>query len=119
ETEVQGLGDVPVENRPSNVTIVHWAFDIMVGIASLLLLLVLWYAIAYWRRREVPSSRIFLIAAAASGFLTYVAVEAGWIVTEVGRQPWIVYNVLRTSDAVTDTAVGTLWITFSVVLTLY
>jgi cytochrome d ubiquinol oxidase subunit I len=119
DTYVQGLNDIPVENHPSNVTIVHWAFDIMVGIASLLLLLVLWFAIAYWRRREVPSSRIFLIAAAASGFLTFVAVEAGWIVTEVGRQPWIVYNILRTSDAVTATAPGGLWITFTVVMGLY
>ena len=119
DTYVQGLADIPVENHPSNVTIVHWAFDIMVGIATLLLLLVIWFAIAYWRRREVPSSRIFLIAAAAAGFLTIVAVEAGWIVTEVGRQPWIVYNVLRTSDAVTDTAPAGLWATFTVVVVLY
>jgi cytochrome d ubiquinol oxidase subunit I len=119
ETEVQGLADIPVQNHPSNVTIVHWAFDVMVGIATLLLLLVIWFAIAYWRRREVPSGRLFLIAAAVSGFLTFVAVEAGWIVTEVGRQPWIIYNVLRTSDAVTGTAPGGLWVTFTVVLLLY
>lgn len=119
ETEVQGLADIPAGNRPSNVTVVHWAFDVMVGIASLLLLLVGWYAIAYWRRREVPSSRLFLIAASAAGFLTFVAVEAGWIVTEVGRQPWIVYNVLRTSDAVTDTSPGGLWVTFTGVVVLY
>jgi cytochrome bd ubiquinol oxidase subunit I len=119
DTFVQGLASIPVQNHPSNVTIVHSAFDIMVGIASLLLLLVIWYAIAYWRRREVPSSRLFLLAATASGFLTFVAVEAGWIVTEVGRQPWIVYNILRTSDAVTATSPGGLWITFTVVVLLY
>ena len=48
-----------------------------------------------------------------------VALECGWIVTEVGRQPWIVYNVLRTSDAVTATPAGTLWIGFAVVLVVY
>jgi cytochrome bd ubiquinol oxidase subunit I len=118
-TYVQGLADIPVGNHPSDVTVVHWAFDVMVGIASVLLLLVLWFAIAYWRRREVPSGRLFLMAASAAGFLTFVAVEAGWIVTEVGRQPWIVYNVLRTSDAVTGTAPAGLWASFTVVGLLY
>jgi cytochrome d ubiquinol oxidase subunit I len=117
DTNVTGLAAIPLDNRPSNVTIVHWAFDIMVGIATLLLLLVLWYAIAYWRRRDVPANRLFLWIAASAGLLTYVAVEAGWIVTEVGRQPWIVYNVLRTSDAVT--LADGVWISFTVVLLLY
>jgi cytochrome bd ubiquinol oxidase subunit I len=116
-TEVTGLEAIPVANRPSNVTIVHWAFDVMVSIATLLFLLVIWYAIAYWRKRDVPSSRIFLWIAAGSGVLTYMAVEAGWIVTEVGRQPWVVYNVLRTSDAVT--AADGVWVSFTVVLVLY
>ncbi|BFU46469.1 cytochrome ubiquinol oxidase subunit I [Krasilnikovia sp. MM14-A1004] len=116
-TYVQGLDAFPVDDRPSNVNIVHWAFDTMVGIASVLILLALWYAIAYWRRRGVPKSKLFLWCAAGAGALTYVAVEAGWIVTEVGRQPWIVYNVLRTSDAVTD-ADG-VWVSFTVVVVLY
>jgi cytochrome d ubiquinol oxidase subunit I len=116
-TYVPGLAGIPADDRPSNVNVVHWAFDTMVGIATLLILLVIWYAVAYWRRRDVPRSRIFLWAAASAGFLTYVAVEAGWIVTEVGRQPWIVYNVLRTSDAVTS-ADG-LWVSFTVVVVLY
>jgi cytochrome d ubiquinol oxidase subunit I len=117
DTFVQGLADIPVDNHPSNVTIVHWAFDIMVGIATLLILLVIWFAIAYWRRRNIPHSRLFLWIAASAGVLTYVAVEAGWIVTEVGRQPWIVYNVLRTSDAVTQ-ADG-VWVSFTIVVLLY
>jgi cytochrome d ubiquinol oxidase subunit I len=119
DTVVDGLADIPASDRPSNVTIVHWAFDVMAGIGTALLLLVAWYALAYWRRREVPSSRLFLLAAAASGVLTYAAIEAGWIVTEVGRQPWIVYGYLRTSDAVTATGSGGLWATFSVVAALY
>jgi cytochrome bd ubiquinol oxidase subunit I len=117
DTYVQGLDVVPPENRASNVDIVHWCFDIMVGIGSLLMLLVLWFAVAYWRRREVPRSRLFLWVAASAGVLTYVAIEAGWIVTEVGRQPWIVYEIERTSDAVT-TADG-VWVSFAVVLVLY
>jgi cytochrome d ubiquinol oxidase subunit I len=65
----------------------------------------------------VPNSRIFLWCAASAGFLTYVAVESGWIVTEVGRQPWVVYNILRTADAVTHS--NGVWISFTVVLVLY
>jgi cytochrome d ubiquinol oxidase subunit I len=117
DTFVTGLASIPVDERPSNVTIVHWAFDIMVGIATLLILLVIWFAIAYWRRRDVPHSRLFLWIAASAGVLTYTAVEAGWIVTEVGRQPWIVYNFLRTSDAVT--AADGIWVSFTVVVVLY
>jgi cytochrome d ubiquinol oxidase subunit I len=117
DTYVQGLDAVPLQNRPSNVNIVHWAFDIMVGIGSALILLVAWFAIAYWRHREVPRSKIFLWAAASAGVLTYVAIEAGWIVTEVGRQPWIVYNIERTSDAVTQS--GGVWVSFTVVVVLY
>jgi cytochrome d ubiquinol oxidase subunit I len=100
-TFVPGLDVVPAQNRASNVTLAHTAFDVMVGIATLLLLLVVWYAIAYWRRRDVPRLRLFLWVAAAAGVLSYIAIESGWIVTEVGRQPWIVWNIARTSDAVT------------------
>jgi len=116
-TVVQGLDVVAPENRPSNVNIVHWAFDIMVGIASLLVLLVVWFVIAYWRRRDLPHSKLFLWLAASAGVLTYVAIEAGWIVTEVGRQPWIVYNIERTSDAVTHS--DGVWVSFTVVTLLY
>jgi cytochrome d ubiquinol oxidase subunit I len=65
----------------------------------------------------MPASRWFLRAAAASGVLAVICMEAGWIVTEVGRQPWIVYEVMRTEDAVTG-ASG-VWVTFSIVLVLY
>ncbi|GIH98180.1 cytochrome ubiquinol oxidase subunit I [Planobispora takensis] len=117
DTYVKGLDSFPAADRPPNVNIVHWAFDIMVGIGTLLIGLALWFAIAYWRRRDVPRSRLFLWCAAAAGFLTYVALEAGWIVTEVGRQPWVVYNILRTEDAVTP-AEG-VWVSFIAVIVLY
>ena len=117
DTYVTGLVEIPVDQRPSNVTVVHWAFDVMVSIGTLLMLLVVWFAIAYWRRRDVPRSRLFLWAAASAGVLTYVAVEAGWIVTEVGRQPWVVYGHLRTEDAVTQ-ADG-IWVSFTIIVVLY
>ncbi|MDI1463976.1 cytochrome ubiquinol oxidase subunit I [Catellatospora sp. KI3] len=117
DTYVQGLNAVPAGDWPSNVNIVHWAFDIMVTIASLLGVLALWFAFLYWRKREVPSNKLFLWCAIAAAPLTVLAVESGWIVTEVGRQPWIVYNVMRTAQAVTH-AEG-IWISFTVVVLLY
>ena len=73
----------------------------MVGIGTGLVLLGLWGLILRWRRRDYASARWFLRAAAISGFAAVIALEAGWIVTEVGRQPWVVFQILRTSDAVT------------------
>jgi cytochrome d ubiquinol oxidase subunit I len=116
-TNVEGLASIPAQNRASNVTLVHYAFDIMVLIGSLLVLLALYYAIAYWRRRDVPRGRIFLCVAAAAGVLAYTAIEAGWITTEVGRQPWIVWNIARTSGAVTTAHSVT--VTMIVIYVLY
>lgn len=99
DTVVQGLDRTPPADRPP-VTPVHLCFDAMVGIGVLLLLLSAWLAFSWWRRREIPRSRLFLWPAAASGVLAVVAVEAGWVVTELGRQPWVVYGRLRTADAV-------------------
>ncbi len=96
---VRGLAEVPPDQRPP-VNIVHWSFQAMVGVGIALLLLGLWFALAWWRRRELPRSRWFLRGAAVSGVGAVVALEAGWITTEVGRQPWVVYGLLRTEDAV-------------------
>jgi cytochrome d ubiquinol oxidase subunit I len=117
DTKVTGLDSVPPQDRPPANTLLHWAFDAMVGICTLLIGLGLWLGWAWWRRRDFPSSRWFLRAVAASGVGAVVALECGWIVTEVGRQPWVVYEVMRTKDAVTG-ASG-VWITFSAVLVLY
>ena len=105
-----GLDSVPPDDRPPANTMLHWAFDTMVGICTLLIGLGLWLGIGWWRKRDFPQSRWFLRAMAVSGVATIVALECGWIVTEVGRQPWIVYNVMRTEDAVTN-ADG-VWVTF-------
>jgi cytochrome d ubiquinol oxidase subunit I len=116
-TQVTGLDSVPPDDRPPANTMLHWAFDSMVGICSVLILLALWLGIGWWRKRDFPQSRWFLRATAVSGIAAVIALECGWIVTEVGRQPWIVYNVMRTSDAVTQ-AHG-IWITFGLIVGLY
>ncbi|RVX43710.1 cytochrome bd-I ubiquinol oxidase subunit 1 apoprotein [Nonomuraea polychroma] len=97
--EIRGLNEVPPADRPP-VNVVHWAFQIMVGLGLALLVLAVWLALSWKRRRDLPSSPWFLRATAWSGVAAVVALEAGWIVTEVGRQPWIVYRVMRTSEAV-------------------
>jgi len=96
---VHGLDEVPPDQRPP-VNIVHWSFWAMVGVGTGLLALGGWFALAWLRRCELPRSRWFLRAAAVSGVASVVALESGWITTEVGRQPWVVYGLLRTKDAV-------------------
>ncbi|MFT6143171.1 MAG: cytochrome d ubiquinol oxidase subunit I [Myxococcota bacterium] len=98
--EVQGLDSVAPEDRP-NVAVVHVAFEIMVGIGMWLMGLALVSAVLAWRVRGVPTNRALLWALAFSVPLGFIAVEAGWTVTEVGRQPWVIYEVMRTADAVT------------------
>jgi cytochrome d ubiquinol oxidase subunit I len=117
DTEVIGLDTVPPEDRPPANTMLHWAFDFMVGVGSALILLGAWFGLAWWRRRDIPKTKWFLRAVAVSGVAVALTVEAGWIVTEVGRQPWIVYEVMRTEEAVTG-ASG-IWVTFGLVLALY
>jgi cytochrome bd ubiquinol oxidase subunit I len=117
DTKVIGLDTVPPDDRPPANTMLHWAFDAMVGICSVLILLGLWLGIAWWRKRDIPTTPWFLRATAVSGVAAIVALECGWIVTEVGRQPWIVYEVMRTEDAVTDA--GGVPITLGVVFVVY
>ena len=117
DTQVTGLDTVPPDDRPPANTMLHWAFDTMVGICTVLIALGLWLAFVWWRKRDIPQTPWFLRATAVSGVLAVVALECGWIVTEVGRQPWIVYNVMRTEDAVTQ-ASG-VWVTFTLVVALY
>jgi cytochrome bd ubiquinol oxidase subunit I len=97
---VQGLDAVPPHQRPP-VNVVRLAFQTMVGIGTLLALLGVIYLLVRWRRRRLPTSFWFYRAVAAAGPLSVVALIAGWTVTEVGRQPWVVYHVMRTSQAVT------------------
>ena len=117
DTKVTGLDSVPADQRPPLNTLLHWCFDTMVGICTLMIVLGLWLAWAWWRRRDIPRTPWFLRAVAVSGVAAVIALECGWIVTEVGRQPWVVYGVMRTEDAVTG-ASG-VWVTFAAVLAIY
>ncbi len=114
--EVKGLLDFPAEDRPP-VVVVHLAFQTMVGCGMTLLLVPLWGAWLAWKRGRIPDSRWFLLATVAVCPLGMVAIEAGWVVTEVGRQPWIIGHVLRTTDAVTS--VRSLWVSLVGYTTLY
>jgi cytochrome d ubiquinol oxidase subunit I len=119
DTVVQGLDTWPAEDRPtvSQVNTVHLAWDIMVGLGTLLFLIAVWYAASWMFRRDMPRSRWFLRVAACCGVLAVITMEAGWVVTEVGRQPWIVYNYMKVEDAATgNTGV---WITFIAVILVY
>ncbi len=99
DAEVKGLNEFPEDERP-NVAIVHYAFQIMVGLGTLLLLAGIFYFVSRkktrWQQKSVYW--LFFVCLAPMGF---IALEAGWIVTEVGRQPWIIYNIMKTKDAVT------------------
>jgi cytochrome d ubiquinol oxidase subunit I len=97
---VRGLDAVPKRDRPP-VGVVRQSFQVMVAIGTALALLSLLYLVTWLRRRRLPRSPWFYRAVVAAGPLALVALIAGWITTEVGRQPWIVYEVMRTSDAVT------------------
>ncbi|HKU38380.1 MAG TPA: cytochrome ubiquinol oxidase subunit I [Polyangiales bacterium] len=105
--EVMGLDRVPREDWPPTV-ICHWAFQIMIGIGSALAALGgCFLGIWRWRPKLLEDPRILKLIAACTP-LGFLAVEAGWTVTEVGRQPWIIYGVLRTRDAVTPMP-GLIW----------
>ena len=113
---VPGLDQVPKADRPP-ANVVHNSFQIMVGIGTALALLPPWF---WWRRRRgrrpIDSNR-FLRIAVVAGPAAVLALEAGWTTTEVGRQPWIVQDVLRVKDAVTPN--GGIWISLSVIVVLY
>ena len=98
--EVIGLDQIPDDEEPP-VIVVHFAFQIMVGIGSLLAFISLIYFFLSWRKKELIYHPLFLKVITLCIPLGYIALEAGWTVTEVGRQPWIIYKVMRTADAVT------------------
>jgi cytochrome d ubiquinol oxidase subunit I len=109
--EVIGLDRFPRDEWP-NVIVTHVAFQIMVGAGMFMLGVAIWYWASRWKARrrggmEAPLSRSLLIALIACTPLGFIALQAGWVVTEVGRQPWIIYRVMRTADGVTP--VGDVW----------
>jgi cytochrome d ubiquinol oxidase subunit I len=100
DAKVQGLETVPPRNRPP-VNIVRYAFQVMVAIGTFLALLAVVFVFVRMRWKRLPESTWFYRAVVAAGPLSVVALIAGWVVTEVGRQPWVAYDVMRTSEAVT------------------
>jgi cytochrome bd ubiquinol oxidase subunit I len=116
---VQGLNIEPASDEPTlgEVNTVHLAWDVMIGMGTLMCLIALWYWACWIFRRDMPHSRWFLRVASATGIMSVIALESGWVVSEVGRQPWIVYNLMKVEAAATaNTGV---WVTFLGVVVLY
>ncbi len=113
---VKGLDAFPAQDRPQP-QLVHPFFDLMVGTGFATLAAAAWFWLAWWRRkRVVPENPWLLRALVAAGPLTFVAIEAGWMVTEEGRQPWIIQGILRTKDAATTApGLGIVFFVFSLI----
>jgi len=97
---VTGLEDIPEDEWPP-VLPVHMAFQVMVGIGTLLAAAGAWGLWRLFRRQPLWEPRPYLLLLVAAGPLAFLAMQAGWVVTEVGRQPWIIYGLMRTEEAVT------------------
>ena len=102
-TVVQGRNAFPADEQPtvSEANVVHLAWDVMVGLGTLMSLLAAWYGLAWLFRRDFPQTKWFLRIASITGVLAVITMEAGWVVTEVGRQPWIVRNYMKVENAAT------------------
>jgi cytochrome d ubiquinol oxidase subunit I len=100
QSEVKGLDQIPRADQPP-VLVTHLAFQVMVGCGMLLMAVGMAFFIIQWKFKYLLNHKNFLTVVAMSTPLGFLAVEAGWTVTEVGRQPWVIYGVLRTKDALT------------------
>jgi cytochrome bd ubiquinol oxidase subunit I len=120
-TVIRGLSTFAADARPNTVesNLTHLAFDVMVGLGSAAILLTAWYFVALIRRRRLPQSTWFYRLAALAGVGAYISVESGWVTTEVGRQPWIVYGAMRVSDAVTTAPAAFVWTMLAVLVIVY
>ncbi|WP_423149650.1 cytochrome ubiquinol oxidase subunit I [Rubrolithibacter danxiaensis] len=98
--EVKGLNSIPPENHPP-VAVTHYAFQIMVGLGVIMMIISIIYFISLFKNKEWLNSKWLLKLFVIATPMGFIAVEAGWTVTEVGRQPWIIYGVMKTADAVT------------------
>jgi cytochrome bd ubiquinol oxidase subunit I len=116
-TRVIGWDSVTAAYRPPVVWLIHLCFDVMVGLGFLLLLAGLWALYEWWRHRRLPPQRPFWWAGAAGGVAAVVAMECGWVVTEVGRQPWVVYRLQTTAAAATTN--GGVITSLSIVVVVY
>lgn len=121
--KVTGLHDIPVADQPPAIPLLYYAFRTMAGIGVLFAALALWTVWAVRRARGQLSAllarRKLLLAWTLCIPLPYVAVECGWIVREVGRQPWSVYGLLRTIDAASSVAAGAVWSSTAMFIAFY
>jgi cytochrome d ubiquinol oxidase subunit I len=121
DTVITGFEDIPDDEEPP-ANIVHWSFQTMVGAGVAMIGIAAWWWIRRRRDRSDDGSGVFespwfLGAAVLAGPLGVLALEAGWVTTEVGRQPWIVYGLMRTEDAVTSNS--GVWISLVVMIVIY
>ena len=114
---IPGLKEFPPEDRP-NSTVVFWSFRIMVGLGMLMLLLGVWSLWLRWRQM-LYRSKLFLRFALLMGPSGLIAILTGWYTTEIGRQPWVVYGVMRTRDAVSNHSALALSTTLVVIIVMY
>jgi cytochrome d ubiquinol oxidase subunit I len=115
--KVKGLNDIDPSLWP-NVALVHLSFQVMVGLGVLMMLVAVWFGISAWRRRERAFDGKWLLRAIVlCGPAGFVALEAGWIVTECGRQPWVINGIMKTADGVTP--YPNVWPTFIGFTALY
>jgi cytochrome d ubiquinol oxidase subunit I len=115
--QIPGLKEFPPDDRP-NSTVVFWTFRVMVGLGFLMLGLGFWSLLLRWQER-LYSSELFVRFALVMGPAGLLAILAGWLTTEIGRQPWVVYGVMRTKDAVSNHSVLALSISLSAFVILY
>jgi cytochrome d ubiquinol oxidase subunit I len=101
---VPGLKEFPREDRP-NAAILFWSFRLMAAIGTIFFLIMIWAAVL-WRKGKLFDTRLFLRALVAISPLGFLATEAGWVTTEMGRQPWLVYNLFRTAEGVSPIPAG-------------
>ena len=100
DAEIRGLSSFPQDEIP-NVHLVHYPFQLMVGLGFFMIFVAVWFwGWVWWRKRGDPG-RLQLLAIAATLPMGFLAIELGWLVTEFGRQPWVIYQVMRTSEGAT------------------
>jgi cytochrome d ubiquinol oxidase subunit I len=115
--QIPALKEFAPDDRP-NSTVVFWTFRVMAGLGALMLLLGLWGAWTRWRS-QLYESKLLLRFAVLMGPSGLVAILAGWLTTEIGRQPWVVYGVMRTKDAVSNHSALALTTMLAVFVVMY